>query len=107
MSGLLVFCNAPDQKTAEMLASSLVAERLVACVNILAPCQSVYRWDGRIEAATEIPLIMKTTAECYPALEQRLSVLHPYQVPEIIACDIAHGLPSYLTWVGQSVFSSD
>lgn len=107
MKYLLVFCNAPDQETADKLASQLVEERLAACVNLLAPYRSVYHWEGRVETATEIPLIIKTTEQCYPQLEQRIVALHPYQVPEIVACEITQGLPSYLTWVEQSVFSRD
>jgi periplasmic divalent cation tolerance protein len=107
MKGLLVLCNAPDQETAEMLASRLVEERLAACVNILAPCRSYYHWEGRLDSATEIPLLIKTTVEAYPRLEQAVVQLHPYEVPEIIACEIHRGLPAYLTWVEQSVFSSE
>jgi periplasmic divalent cation tolerance protein len=107
MKDLLVFCNAPDQAFAEKLATQLVEERLAACVNVLAPCQSFYRWEGHTESACEIPLIIKTTRAVYPRLEQRITLLHPYQVPEIVACEITQGLPRYLTWVEQSVFSSD
>jgi periplasmic divalent cation tolerance protein len=107
MKGLLVFCNAPDQATAEMLAARLVEERLAACVNVLAPCRSYYHWEDRLDSATEIPMIIKTTAEAYSRLEQTLSSLHPYQVPEIVACEISRGLPAYLTWVEQSVFSRE
>ena len=107
MSGLLVFCNAPDQAVAEQLASLLVEERLAACVNILAPCVSVYRWEGHIEREQEVPLLIKTTAARYAGLEARLKALHPYEIPEIIACDITHGLPAYLTWVAQAMISRD
>jgi periplasmic divalent cation tolerance protein len=107
MNGLLVFCNVPDQASAECLAAQLVEERLAACVTIMAPCRSVYSWEGRQESSAEVPLIIKTTAERYPLLEQRIVSLHPYQVPEIVACAITRGLPSYLTWVEQSVFSRD
>ncbi|MBV8648564.1 divalent-cation tolerance protein CutA [Paludibacterium sp.] len=107
MKALLVFCNVPDRAVADRIAEQLVAAQLAACVNVLAPCQSVYRWQGRIEKAEEVPLLIKTTADAYPQLEQRLRALHPYQVPEIIACDIAAGLPEYLTWVAEQVFSSE
>jgi len=104
MNGLLVFCNVPDRAVAETLATALLVEHLAACVNILAPCRSMYRWDGRLECAEEIPLLIKTSVAVYPALEARIKSLHPYQVPEIVACQISHGLPSYLTWVEQEVF---
>lgn len=103
---LLVVCNAPDEETAERIATTLVAEQLAACVNILGPCRSVYRWQGAVERAEEIPLLIKTRADAYPQLEARLAALHPYEVPEIVALPVAQGLPSYLTWVSNSVVSS-
>ncbi|OWY40812.1 divalent-cation tolerance protein CutA [Xenophilus sp. AP218F] len=105
MNGLLVVCNAPEPELAERIANVLVAEQLAACVNILAPCRSVYRWQGGVETAVEIPLLIKTRADVYPQLQRRLLELHPYEVPEIIAFDLQQGLPSYLTWVSQSVLS--
>uniref|UniRef100_A0A4W5LGS8 CutA divalent cation tolerance homolog n=1 Tax=Hucho hucho TaxID=62062 RepID=A0A4W5LGS8_9TELE len=79
---------------------------LAACVNILAPCRSVYRWQGKVENTTEIPLLIKTTRACYAALAARLLQLHPYEVPEIIAVPLVAGLPAYLTWVATEVLSS-
>lgn len=107
MKKIMVFCNAPDPQTADTLASALVSDGLAACVNLLAPCRSVYRWEGRVEHASEVPMLIKTTEAAYAALEQRLCALHPYRVPEVIACEIVHGLPGYLTWVEQSVFSRE
>lgn len=106
MKYLLVMCNAPDAATARQLASILVAEQLAACVNILAPCLSVYRWQGQLEETEEIPLLIKTTQPAYAALQARLAELHPYEVPEIIALDIKQGLPAYLTWVSAGTLSS-
>ncbi|SME91342.1 divalent-cation tolerance protein CutA [Pseudogulbenkiania subflava] len=103
---LLVLCNTPDRTTASRIARQLVEERLAACVNILPEVQSVYRWQGRIEEASEVPLLVKTTQQAYAGLERRLVELHPYEVPEIVACDIAHGLPAYLTWVAEETLSS-
>jgi periplasmic divalent cation tolerance protein len=104
---LLVLTNVPDQDLAQTLARVLVQERLAACVNILAPCVSVYEWKGELEQASEIPLLIKTTEAVYAALEQRLHALHPYDVPEIIALPVSQGLPAYLTWVSQAVLSRD
>ncbi|MCW3481776.1 divalent-cation tolerance protein CutA [Neisseriaceae bacterium JH1-16] len=101
----VVLCTAPDAVTAERLARILVEEALAACVNLLAPCQSVYRWQGQLESASEIPMIIKTTAENYPRLEARLVELHPYEVPEILALPVEAGLPSYLTWVAEQANS--
>ena len=99
MKTLLVFTNMPDAASAQALASSLIENRMAACVNILAPCRSVYRWQGKIEAAEEVPLLIKTTAERYAALEQAIRAQHPYELPEIVAVPVNKGLPAYLNWV--------
>lgn len=96
---LLVLTNLPNADAARRLADRLVGQRLAACVNILAPCRSVYRWQGRVEDATETPLLIKTTAVRYEALEAAIRADHPYELPEIVAVPIAHGLPGYLAWV--------
>lgn len=95
----LVLCNCPDSAHAETMAHALVEAGVAACVNVLAPCQSVYRWEGKIEQAAEIPLLIKTTAAAYPALEAAIAAHHPYDVPEIIALPITAGLPAYLSWL--------
>ena len=99
MSTLLVLTNLPERAAAERLADLLLEKRLAACVNILAPCRSVYRWQGAVRHDEEHPLLIKTTAERYPALEQALRSGHPYELPEIIAVPIERGLPAYLQWV--------
>lgn len=96
---LLVLTNLPDASTARTLAGFLVEQRLAACVNILAPCHSVYRWREKIEDTEEIPLLIKTTAARYPELEAAIRARHPYELPEIIAVPLRHGLPEYLGWV--------
>lgn len=98
----LVFTTLPDAETAGKLARNLVETRLAACVNVLAACQSIYRWQGDMHVDGEIPLIIKTTAELYPALETYLRQQHPYTLPEIVALDVAQGLPDYLSWVAES-----
>lgn len=99
-SVLLVISNCPDRESAAALARHLVEARLAACVNILAACRSVYRWQGVLEEADEVPLLIKTTAAAYPALEAAIRTHHPYDLPEIIAIPVAQGLPAYLAWVG-------
>lgn len=99
MTTLLVVTNVPDRAAAERLADMLVEGRLAACVNILAPCRSVYRWKGHVQHDEEHPMLMKTTAERYPALERALRAAHPYELPEIIAVPVEQGLPAYLDWV--------
>ena len=99
MEMLLVFSNLPDQASAAKLAALLIEQRLAACVNVQAPCTSVYRWQGKVETATEVPIFIKTTRERYPALEAAILAHHPYELPEIIAVPLVAGLPAYLEWV--------
>ena len=101
MSTLLVLTNLPERAAAERLADLLVEKQLAACVNILAPCRSVYRWKGAIQHDEEHPMLIKTTPERYPALQQALREGHPYELPEIIAVPVEHGLPEYLQWVAD------
>lgn len=96
---LLIFTNAPNRAAADSIATALIEARLAACVNIFGQCDSVYRWQGRLERACEVPMIIKTTAHNYPALETELRRLHPYEVPELLAVPAAYGLPGYLDWV--------
>ena len=105
MSTLLVFTNLPDRAAAERLADMLVQQNLAACVNILAPCRSVYRWQDAVQHDEEHPMLIKTTHERYPALEQALREGHPYELPEIIAVPIERGLPAYLEWVAAQTKS--
>lgn len=99
MNALLVITNLPDRPAAERLADALIARRLAACVNILAPCRSVYRWKGAVQHDEEHPLLIKTTRECYADLEAAIRGQHPYELPEIVAVPIERGLPDYLDWV--------
>lgn len=98
MRTLLVLTNLPDRGAAERIADLVIEKRLAACVNILA-CRSVYRWKGAVQHDEEHPLLIKTTAERYPAMEKALRAGHPYELPEIIAVPIEAGLPAYLEWV--------
>ncbi len=99
MTALLVLTNLPERAAAERLADLLVERKLAACVNILAPCRSVYRWKGAVQRDEEHPMLIKTTAERYAALEQALRAEHPYELPEIIALPVERGLAAYLDWV--------
>ena len=96
---LLVFTNLPDRAAAERLADALIEKRLAACVNILAPCRSVFRWKNDLQHDDEHPMLIKTTAERYAALEAAIRAGHPYELPEIIAIPVERGLPAYLDWV--------
>jgi periplasmic divalent cation tolerance protein len=96
---LLVLTNVPQQALADAMARGLVERGLAACVNILPPVASIYRWQGQVEQASEIPLLIKTTQARYQELEQAILQLHPYEVPEIVALPLAAGLPAYLAWM--------
>jgi periplasmic divalent cation tolerance protein len=99
MSTLLVLTNLPDRAAAERLAGALIEQRVAACVNILSPCRSVFRWKSAVQSEEEHPVLIKTTAERYDALEAAIRAGHPYELPEIIAVPIERGLPAYLAWV--------
>jgi periplasmic divalent cation tolerance protein len=99
MGTLLVLTNLPERAAAERLADALIEKRLAACVNILAPCRSVYRWKGALQHDEEHPMLIKTSSERYAALETAIRAGHPYELPEIIAIPIEFGLPAYLDWV--------
>ena len=96
---LLVLTNLPDAGSANALAHALVESRLAACVNLLPTVQSVYRWQGAVEQATETTLLIKTTQRHYPQLQQAIVSAHPYEVPEVIAVPVADGHAPYLHWV--------
>lgn len=98
---LLVMTTVPDKETAERLATHLVEERLAACVTRLASCQSVYWWQGQIENSEEYILFIKTRAERYSELEQKLVANHPYDVPEVIAIPLVMGFVKYLDWLKE------
>ena len=99
MQCLLVLTTLPDRESAQKLAGLLVERRLAACVNILASCGSVYRWNGETQHDEEQPLLIKTSADRYTELEATIRANHPYELPEIIAVPISQGLPAYLQWV--------
>lgn len=103
MHALLVFTNLPDRASAEKLADALIEKRVAACVNILAPCRSVFRWKNDIQRDEEHPVLIKTTAERYGALEAAIRAGHPYELPEIIAVPIERGLPAYLDWIAAEI----
>lgn len=98
---LLCFATCPDTTCAERIATALVEEQLAACINIVPGLHSVYRWQGAVEHAGELLLLIKTTREHYPALQARLLQLHPHELPELIAVEPAEGLPAYLRWVAD------
>lgn len=98
---IVILTNLPDREAALKLAHGLVARRLAACVNVLAACDSVYRWKGEIERAVEVPVLIKTRTGCYADLEAAIRELHPYELPEIVAVPVVRGFDKYLQWVTE------
>ena len=98
----VVLCACPAE-AASAIARTLVEEELAACVNLVAGVHSVYWWDGKVAEGSETLLIVKTPPERYAALEARLLALHPYEVPEILALDVAAGAERYLVWAREAV----
>ena len=99
MSVVLVLTTVPDQARGEAIARELVEGRLAACVNVLPPMISFYRWNNAIERDAEHQLVIKTTPDRVGAVEARLAELHPYELPEVLVVPIAHGSARYLAWV--------
>ncbi|MFZ1536703.1 MAG: divalent-cation tolerance protein CutA [Chromatiaceae bacterium] len=96
---LLTFCTCPDESVALSLAETLVGEGLAACVNLLPGVRSIYFWQGKLQRDAEVLLLIKSSASGFPDLAARLRELHPYDLPEIMAVPISHGLSDYLNWV--------
>jgi periplasmic divalent cation tolerance protein len=96
---IVVLTSAPDEALAQKMGAALVEQKLAACVNILGACASMYRWQGKVETACEVPLVIKTTRARYAEVEAVIGSIHVYDVPEIIVLPVENGLPAYLDWV--------
>ncbi|NPB03410.1 MAG: divalent-cation tolerance protein CutA [Thermotogae bacterium] len=103
---LVVFCTVPPDEAGN-LARALVEKKLAACVNVVPSLVSFYWWRGEIQRDNEALLIIKTSSETYPVLEETIKKLHPYTVPEIIALPVEKGNPDYLTWLKESLGQMD
>ena len=103
---LLVLTTFPERAQAEALARELLAARLAACIHIGATVRSLYHWKGEIETADETPVAIKTRAGLYARLEAAIRSRHPYELPEIVAVPITHGLPEYLDWIAAETSSA-
>ena len=100
MSGIVtVYATFGDADEADRIARILIEERLAACANLLSPCRSIYRWQGAVEEAQELPALFKTRADLAPALIARIAELHSYDVPAAVAWPIAQGFAPYAAWV--------
>ncbi|MFN3920535.1 MAG: divalent-cation tolerance protein CutA [Methylohalobius sp.] len=102
----IVLCTCPDSESASRLAQGLVENRLAACVNQLPGLTSIYPWQGRIETASEVLLIIKTRADRLAELEAFIQAHHPYELPEIVAVSVEQGSKAYLDWISAWLDSS-
>lgn len=96
--------TAPDADTAERIARTVVEEKLAACANLLPQLRSIYRWQGKVEQASEVLLLLKTGRPWLEQLSDRVRALHPYEVPEIVALPIVAGSDKYLDWIVGSLY---
>ncbi len=99
----LVLSTVSNADEARTIATSLIEKQLAACVNIIGPVQSIYRWKGEIEEAQEFLLLIKTIADNVAPLREELVRLHSYETPECMVLGIESGLPAYLDWISESV----
>ena len=100
---ILVFCTVPDSGIADRISEALIQKKLAPCVSWGEPIQSVYRWQGSVEKATEWNLTIKTVSEKYSEVEKTILSIHPYDVPEIISVPILNGLGPYLKWMNDEI----
>jgi len=96
---ILVFITASSEKEGEKIASALIKERLAACVNLIGGMKSTFRWKGQVSTEKEILLIAKTKDVRFEKLKKRVTELHSYEVPEIVALPILAGFEKYLSWI--------
>ncbi len=99
----IVITTTGTKDEAEEIAFALVERKLAACVNIVGPIQSVYRWKGEVESAAEFLLIIKTTAAAFSAVSDAIKELHSYELPECIEIAVEDGSDAYLRWIEESV----
>lgn len=98
---VVVLITTGTQEEGLTIAQALVADRLAACVNIITPIESVYRWQGQVRQERESLLLVKTVREHIAPLTKRVTELHSYQVPEIVALPICAGSAAYLRWISE------
>jgi periplasmic divalent cation tolerance protein len=100
---VIVFCTCNNEQEALNLANAVVEKRLAACVNVLPPIQSIYRWEGKVQIGSEYLLLIKTTDERFGALRDAITEIHSYEVPEVVAVKVFDGTEKYLAWIRESV----
>ncbi len=99
---IVILVTAKDEAQANKIAEKLVAEKLVACANIVPGVQSIFRWDGKVDSAKEVLLVLKSRRRHFPIIVKTIKALHSYDVPEVIALPIIEGNKDYLKWLTES-----
>jgi periplasmic divalent cation tolerance protein len=102
-SPVVATTTTPTRQQADRIARALVERRLAACVQIVDPIRSCYRWDGAVHEDPEVLLVIKSVDTLIPAIETALRELHPYEVPELVAVPVGAGSQAYLRWLHASV----
>ena len=102
MNAVIVLTTVGAAFDVASLARTLVDEHLAACVNVLPPMQSIYRWQGQVHVDDERQLVIKTSSDRLEALQLRLTALHPYELPEFLVVEVARGSQAYLEWLGAA-----
>ncbi len=103
MAYSLVLSTTSTKEEAQEIARTLVERKLVACVNVVGPIDSIYRWKGEVESSQEFLLLLKTESDKFDAVREAVRSLHSYEVPEVVQIPIENGLPAYLNWISESV----
>ncbi|MEM3627636.1 MAG: divalent-cation tolerance protein CutA [Candidatus Bathyarchaeia archaeon] len=106
-SHIVVLVTAANREETEKIARCLLDEKLISCANILGPVHSLFWWMGKIEKAEEYVLLMKTRADMFKRLSERVKAMHSYEVPEIVALPIVEGFKPYMEWLNNSLRSSE
>lgn len=102
MKYIVILCNTNSKDSAETIANYLVKEHLAACVNIIPQITSIYRWENKIQHDEEFLMIIKTKNDLFNKVKEKIAILHPYDIPEIVSLDITDGLAEYLKWINNN-----